>query len=171
MKHGGARKGAGRRSQYGCKTRPVRIPDSLVTSVQKFIRCSGYQLPLYDTKVQAGLPSPAEACVETSIDLYESLVRHPSQTFLVRAAGDSMINAGIHENDLLIVDRSIPPANGKIVIAAIDGHLTVKRLQRNPDSTFSLLPENPAFKALEISEESHVHIWGVVIHVIHSFSR
>ncbi|VVC75607.1 LexA repressor [Aquicella siphonis] len=168
MKHGGARKGAGRRPQFGCKTKPMRIPDALIASVQKLILHKGYQLPLYDTKVQAGPPSPADTCAETSFNLHESLVPHPAQTFLVRASGDSMINAGIHENDLLIVDRSIQPVDGKIVIASVDGHLTVKRLHRNPDGQFTLIPENPRHKPLTISAESHVHIWGVVLHVIHS---
>lgn len=79
-----------------------------------------------------------------------------------------MINAGIYENDILIVDRSLPPAHGKIVIAAIDGQLTVKRLHKKPNGQFVLMPENPDYPPIEISEENETYIWGVVTNVIHS---
>lgn len=168
MKHGGARKGAGRPSPYGEKTKPIRLPINLISAVQKFVENKGYKIPLYSSKVPAGLPSHTEDYSVDSLDLNEYLIKHPAATFMVRAQGQSMINAGIHENDILIVDRSIAPASGKIVIAVIDGQLTVKRLHKNKQGKFILLPENPQFEPIEVSEESHALIWGIVTNVIHA---
>lgn len=170
MKHGGKRKGAGRpkgQGQYGEPTKPIRLPISLIPSIAKFIKHKGYQLPLYGCKVAAGYPAPTDDHVEMHIDLNEHLVKHPSATFLVRVTGTSMIDAGIHENDILIVDRNITPQDGKIVIAAIDGQLTVKRLHKKTKALF-LMPENKKFKPIEINEENEIYIWGVVTNVIHS---
>ncbi|MDR3476965.1 MAG: translesion error-prone DNA polymerase V autoproteolytic subunit [Gammaproteobacteria bacterium] len=170
MSHGGARKGAGRpkgQGQYGEPTKPIRLPESLIKSVLKFVKNKGYQLPLYGSKISAGHPSPAEDDIDRHIDLNEHLIKHPTATFFVRASGNSMINAGIHENDILIVDRSLQPQHGKVVIAAVDGQLTVKRLHKENDKLF-LMPENPDYSPLEITEENEVYIWGVVTNVIHS---
>lgn len=167
MGYGGSRKGAGRRAQYGCATQPMRIPVTLVSEVKRYIENQGYKLPLYGSKVAAGFPSPAEDYVVDNLDLNEHLIKHPAATFLVRVTGTSMINAGIHEDDILIVDRSIEPAPGKIVIAAIDGQLTVKRLQKQGNE-FVLAPENPNYQPIRVNEEANVYIWGVVSNVIHS---
>jgi DNA polymerase V len=170
MSHGGARKGAGRpkgQGRYGEPTKPIRLPESLIQSVLKFVKNKGYQLPLYGSKVSAGMPSPAEDEIDRHIDLNEHLIKHPSATFFVRASGTSMINAGIHENDILIVDRSLPPQHGKIVIAAVDGQLTVKRLHQEKEGLF-LMPENPDYSPIAITEDNEVYIWGVVTNVIHS---
>jgi DNA polymerase V len=170
MKHGGTRKGAGRPKgggQYGEPTKPVRLPTSLIKSVLRFVESKGYQLPLYSSKVAAGAPAPADDHIEDQIDLATHLIKRPSSTFLVRATGKSMINAGIHENDILIVDRSITPQHGKIIVAAIDGHLTVKRLHKKENKLF-LMPENENFQPIEIKEGNEIHIWGVVTNVIHS---
>lgn len=125
-----------------------------------------YQLPLQACKVEAGFPSSADDYVENNIDLNKYLIKHPAATFFVRVSGDSMIGAGIHNNDLLIVDRSIPPSNGKVVIAAIEGELTVKRLIiKNGNSI--LHAENDKFQPIKINLETGAHIWGVVTNVIH----
>ena len=102
------------------------------------------------------------------VDLNEILIHHPAATFLVRASGHSMINAGIHENDILVVDRSIEPCHGKIVIAAIDGQLTVKRLHQSQQGELILMPENPVFQPITVKEGSEVYIWGVVTSAIHA---
>lgn len=125
-----------------------------------------YELPLFLESVSAGFPSPADDYMEGKLDLNEFLVRNPSATFFVRVTGDSMINAGIHSGDILIVDRSIEPKDGKIVIAVIDSELTVKRLQRMKGRVF-LFPENKYYKPIEIKEEMNFEIWGVVTNVIH----
>ena len=166
---GGARPGAGRpkgKGKYGETTKPLRIPESMIEQVLSFVQHKGYQLPLYSCKVSAGFPSPADDYMEGMLDLNEHLIQHPSATFFVRVTGDSMIGAGIHANDILIVDRSLEAASDRIVIAALDGELTVKRLHVGPEGT-RLLPENPVYDPIEIKEESELHIWGVVTNVIH----
>lgn len=170
MQHGGKRKGAGRpkgQGKFGEETQPLRIPVSLIKSVLKFVESKKNPIPLYGSKVAAGFPSPADDYIEGHLDLNEHLVKHPAATFFVRAAGSSMINVGIHENDILIVDRSIAPTHGKIVVAAIDGQLTVKRLHLK-NNKLTLLPENQEFEPIEINENNEVYIWGVVTNVIHS---
>jgi DNA polymerase V len=170
MKHGGKRKGAGRpkgQGQYGESTKPIRLPESLIEPILKFIKNKGYKLTLFTSKVAAGLPHSADDHIETHIDLQDMLIKNAPTTFLVRVSGQSMIDAGIHENDLLIVDRQIPPTHGKIVIAAIDGELTVKRLHKNNNQLF-LMPENKKFKPIPITEENNMIIWGVVTNVIHA---
>lgn len=169
MSHGGKRTGAGRpkgRNQWGEPTHPIRIPVSKLEIVKQFLQQENIQCPLYGSRVQAGFPSPADDYIEAHLDLNEHLIKHPAATFFVKAEGHSMIGAHIQSGDLLIVDRSISPTHGKIVIAAIDGELTVKRLYHQ-SGQIQLHPENPDFPVIEISEHSDLVIWGVVTHVIH----
>lgn len=129
--------------------------------------CDGKQpLPLYLAKISAGFPSPAEDYVDKKLDLNEYIIKHPAATFFVRVEGDSMINVGIHDGDLLIVDRSLEPADGKIVIAVINGEMTVKRIRKQKEKLY-LMPENEDFEPLEISEGSDFQVWGLVTYVIH----
>jgi DNA polymerase V len=123
-------------------------------------------LPLFSGKVAAGFPSPADDYVEKTLDLNELLVQNPAATFFVRAQGESMLGAGIHPNDILVVDRSIEPVPGKIVICALNGELTVKRLERDNEQ-WQLKAENPAYADVAIHEELEMVIWGVVTNVIH----
>ena len=124
-------------------------------------------LPLYSCKISAGFPSPADDHLEKNLDLNSYLIKHPAATFFVRVNGDSMINAGIHDNDVLIVDRSLKPSHGKIVIAVVDGQMTVKRLYKQSGKLF-LIPENKNFKPIQITENMSIEIWGVVVTAIHS---
>lgn len=170
MTHGGKRKGAGRpkgQGQYGEPTKPIRLPESLIEPVLKFIKNKGFQLPLYSSKVAAGVPATVDDHVETYVDLQDHLIKNVAMTFLVRVSGQSMIDAGIFENDLLIVDRSIRPAHGKIVIASIDSQFTVKRLHQENNQLF-LMPENINFTPIEVTPENEMLIFGVVTHVIHA---
>lgn len=123
-------------------------------------------LPLYLTPVEAGFPSPAEDYVDRKLDLHEHMVRNEAATFFLRAHGDSMLGAGIYDGDLLVVDRSLDAGHNRVVIAALDGELTVKRLVRRQDRVF-LMPENPDYAPLDITEREHVHIWGVVTYAVH----
>lgn len=123
-------------------------------------------LPLYASRVQAGFPSPAEDFIETKLDLNKHLIKHPAATFFVKVAGDSMIKAGIHPGDILVVDRSLEARHGKIIIAAIDGELTVKRLHKT-ESEILLLPENDEYTPIKIQKENDLIIWGVVTTVLH----
>jgi len=123
-------------------------------------------LPLFTGKVAAGFPSPADDYVEKTLDLNELLVQKPAATYFVRAEGESMLGAGIHPNDILIVDRSIEPVPGKIVICALNGELVVKRLKRRAGQ-WVLGSENPAYRDIVLREEMDTVIWGVVTTVIH----
>lgn len=172
MSHGGARPGAGRprgQGKYGEATRSVRLPESRIREVMKYINggSDSYKIPLYSSTVRAGFPSPADDYIETMLDLNEHLVKHPSATFFVKASGDSMINAGIHSGDILVVDRSIEASHGKIVIVALNGELTVKRLSRLHGQV-QLVAENPDFPPIDITEQYDMVIWGVVTNVIHA---
>ncbi len=164
---GGARAGAGR--PRGEKTKVMRIPVGKIREVVEVIEGESYDLPLFSGKVQAGVPEMADDYVESSVNLNSYLIPNPSKTFLVRATGESMINVGIHSNDMLIVDRSVSPKNGQIVIAALNGELTVKRLAIESDGSIFLQPENDYFSAIAVTEDSDFYIWGVVIHSIRDF--
>ncbi|MCX7098518.1 MAG: translesion error-prone DNA polymerase V autoproteolytic subunit [Methylococcales bacterium] len=124
-------------------------------------------LPLFSGKVAAGFPSPADDYVEKTLDLNELLVQKPAATFFVRAQGESMLGAGIHPDDILVVDRSLEPVAGKIVICALNGELTVKRLARG-NGQWQLRAENPAYPDIAVHEDLEMVIWGVVTNVIHA---
>jgi DNA polymerase V len=123
-------------------------------------------LPLYIANVQAGFPSPAEDYLDKTLDLNELLISHPSATFFVRVAGDSMKGAGIFSGDVLVVDRSLEATDNRIVVAILEGEFTVKRLKLS-EGRVSLVPENPAYPILQIKEGSDFQVWGVVTYVIH----
>ncbi|EEY9278676.1 TPA: translesion error-prone DNA polymerase V autoproteolytic subunit [Escherichia coli] len=120
--------------------------------------------PLFSDLVQCGFPSPAADYVEQRIDLNQLLIQHPSATYFVKASGDSMIDGGISDGDLLIVDSAITANHGDIVIAAVDGEFTVKKLQLRP--TVQLIPMNSAYSPITISSEDTLDVFGVVIHVV-----
>ncbi len=123
--------------------------------------------PLFGARVEAGFPSPADDYIDRSLDLHEALVTHPSATFFVRARGHSMTGAGIHDGDLLVVDRSRTAAPGHVVIAAVDGELTIKRLRQGKHG-LQLVPENDAYPPIDINEDTDARIWGVVTWTIHA---
>lgn len=171
MSQGGKRAGAGRPkgcNLYGEATKPLRIPLSRITDVKHFLEHGNHvcSLPLYSNTVQAGFPSPADDSIECKLDLNTHLIQHPAATFFVRASGDSMKNAGIQSGDILIVDRSLEATHGKIVIAAVNGELTVKRLSHQ-NGKVQLVAENPSYKTIHITEAQDLMIWGVVTCVIH----
>ncbi len=169
MPRGGSRIGAGRpkgQGKFGEVTKPIRVPVSKIDSVMNFINNNTLSLPLYSSKVPAGFPSPADDHMEGKLDLNTHLVKHPTATFFVKASGDSMIGAGIHDGDILVVDRSLEPRQSRIVIAAVDGQLTVKRLKKKGKKIF-LVPENKKFRSIELNENNDVKVWGVVTNVIH----
>lgn len=169
---GGKRQGAGRptgQGKYGEPTQTMRVPMSRIQEVKRFLskQASAQMIPLFSSKVPAGFPSPGEDHIERYLDLNEQLIKHPSATFFVTASGDSMTDAGIQSGDMLIVDRSLEPTHGKIVVAAINGELTVKRLSK-VDNQLQLLPANPKYKPIDITHHHELVIWGVVTHVIHT---
>ncbi|NCN44376.1 MAG: DNA polymerase V [Piscirickettsiaceae bacterium CG_4_9_14_3_um_filter_43_564] len=193
-KGAGRKKGSG---IYGEATQVIRVPISKITTLKNWLAQANANIeeiefnpphkhpialyrpdttpqtahppiPLYGHKVVAGFPSPADDYIEARLNLNDRLIRHPETTFILRVEGDSMKNAGILDGDLLLVDKSIKPVSGKIVIAAIDGELTVKRLSITPTANW-LLPENDDYPAIEIKEETEITIWGVVTSTIREF--
>lgn len=122
-------------------------------------------LPLMNDTVPAGFPSPATDYIEERINLNELLVKHPSATFFIRVEGDSMKDAYIPENALLIIDRAVTPANNDIVLAAVSNEFTVKRYVVNSKGTF-LYPANKKYKPTQITEEMNMQVWGVVTNII-----
>ena len=148
------------------KRRFEQLANSTATILFPSKTPSSIALPLFTGKVAAGFPSPADDYVEKTLDLNELLVQKPAATFFVRAQGESMLGAGIHPNDILVVDRSIEPVPGKIVICALNGELTVKRLKRDNEH-WQLKAENPAYADIVLHDELEMVIWGVVTNVIH----
>lgn len=141
--------------------------DSTISSIYGFARKTDLRRPLFAGGVSAGFPSPADDYIDGKLYLNEFMIKHPAATFFVRVAGDSMLGAGIHHNDILVVDRSLEPASGKVVIAVFNGEFMVKRLFRQ-NGKVRLLAENPAYPPIELTEEMECEIWGVVAFVIHS---
>lgn len=126
------------------------------------------KIKLYNSRVSAGFPSPADEHSDETLNLHEHLVEHPAATFFVKVQGDSMEGIGIYSGDLLVVDRSPTPRNHDIVVAIINGEFTVKRfLKENRQVT--LFAENPNYPPITIEPEMDFEIWGKVIHCVRSF--
>lgn len=190
---GGARPGAGRKkgsSVYGESTKAIRVPESMIAEVKTMLiqrqqqfeplqtndnpsflfptqQRSQINIPLFNSKVAAGFPSPADDYIEKTLDLNDLLVQKSAATFFVRAEGESMLGAGIHPNDILVVDRSLEPVVGKVIICALNGELTVKRL-KSMGNEIVLGAENPAYSDIVVQKDIDLVIWGVVTNVIHS---
>ena len=122
---------------------------------------------IFSATVSAGFPSPAADYEEGKLDLNRHLIKNPPATFFVRATGDSMVGAGIHSGDLLVVDRSLEPKSNNVIIAALNGELTVKRI-RIRGKKISLVPENENYSPQKIEGGMEFEVWGVVTNVIHS---
>lgn len=126
-----------------------------------------YALPIFLGRIPAGFPSPADDYIEGKLDLNRHLIKHPAATFFLRVSGDSMIDAGIHTGDILVVDRSLEAVDENVIVAALDGELTVKRLSKR-GSIVRLLPANKDYQPIEIRTQQTFEIWGVVTSVIHA---
>ena len=128
----------------------------------------GPPLPLVLSRVSAGFPSPADDYVEGHLDLHELTGALSPSCYWMRAEGESMVGAGILSGDLLLVDRAVEPQNGDVVVAAVDGELTVKRFSRRGRRPPRLLAANPEYPAIELSDGQELVVWGVVTYVLHS---
>ena len=136
--------------------------DSFDSATKKF------RIPLLNDSVSAGFPSPADDYTEENIDLNEHLISNPFSTFFLRVKGESMINAGIKDKDLIVVDKSLTARPGNIIIAMIDGEFTIKRLSIKNDELY-LKAENNNYPDFRFKNHINVQIWGVVIYSIHSY--
>jgi DNA polymerase V len=123
-------------------------------------------LPLFLSPASAGFPSPADDFLDRKLDLHEYLVRNHSATFFLRASGDSMINAGIRDGDLLVADRSIQPVNGSVVVVAVGGELTIKYMAKRRERVV-LVPANDTYPEIDITDREDAVIWGVVTYAVH----
>ncbi len=176
--HGGARAGAGRK---GGPSEVVRLPlpvanlaRRLKTGALRAGDINGFldvekrtplTVPLMTSTAACGFPSPADDYLDQPLDFNELLVQNPAATFAVRISGESMTGAGLFPGDVAVVDRSLTPVNGSIVLALIDGEFTIKRYCV-VDGGIVLLAENPRFMNIEISAETGLEVWGVVKHAI-----
>lgn len=127
---------------------------------------STYHVPLVAWHISCGFPSPAEDYRESELDINELVIAHPEATFYVRVSGDSMERAGIYEGDVLVVDRAMDAKHNAIIVALVNGEFTVKRLS-TIGNTPSLIPENPTYDPIPITEEMEFRVWGVATYVIH----
>ncbi|WP_291275134.1 translesion error-prone DNA polymerase V autoproteolytic subunit [Flavobacterium sp.] len=127
----------------------------------------GLELPFISAGIKAGFPSPAADFDETRVSIDQIVVKHKEATFYAKASGTSMIGAGIDDGDILVIDRSLEARNGKIAVCFVDGEFTVKRIKVEQDCVY-LLPENPKFEPIKVTEENELIVWGIVTHVVKS---
>ena len=124
------------------------------------------KLPLAGSPVSAGFPSPAEDYIEMALDLNKELIKHPEATFYARVKGHSMIDAGIADGDLLVIDKALEQKDGGIAVCFIDGEFTLKRLALKEDGIY-LMPANAEYKSIKVTEDNDFLIWGILSYVIH----
>ena len=126
---------------------------------------SGIELPLSDERVAAGFPSPAEDYASLNLDLNRELIKNPASTFYARVSGLSMIDEGINDGDLLVIDKSIEPYDGCLAVCYIDGEFTLKRFEKHKDHGL-LVPANKEFKSIKVTADNSFCIWGIVTYII-----
>ena len=178
--------GAGRKPNP-IPTKAIRLPSPLANKLLDFKKRRGLnslyridigeifsgkvssvlRIPLFESRIQAGFPSPTDELSEGALDLNEYLIPHKASTFFIRVTGESMTGVGIFPGDMLIVDRSLAPTYGRIVIAILNGEMTVKRLEKDKNRVL-LCSENEQFPDIKVTEDDDFSIWGVVTNVIHS---
>ncbi len=164
MPRGGARPGAGRPKTKSPST-TMRVPVNYINAITDLIDTGGFKLPVYGGSVSAGTPSFTTDHIETYANLHSTFVTDPANTFLMRATGDSMINVGINDKDMLIVNNNLEAKSGNIVIAFVDNEATVKRLRIDKAGVF-LIPENEHYAPIRIDKHSDLKIAGVVTGVM-----
>ena len=123
-------------------------------------------LPLFGCPVAAGFPSPADDFIEIKLDLNQHLVKNPSSTFYARVRGNSMSGVRIYDGDLLIVDRSLEPEDGKIAVCVVNGEFTAKLIEKRVNGLY-LVPANTNYSSMRITEDASFQVWGIVTYVIH----
>ena len=186
-RRGGRRIGAGRKpgtGTYSEPTKPIRVPESQAGVILDYLAAYRKKpaipesllpiaadaprqlIPVMSHRVPAGFPSPADDYVQDRVDLNEHLILHRDASFILRVSGWSMIGAGIHDGDEIIVDRAIDPQDGHVVVAVIDNELTVKRLRKS-GKAIRLAAENPEYPDIEFVDGEELTIWGVVTRVLH----
>lgn len=142
-------------------------------TLQLFKADNSTELPLTyaDAGVRAGFPSPAQDYITETIDLNRDLIRHPVSTFYARVVGDSMIEEGIEENDLLVIDRALEPENGDLAVCCLDGEFTLKRINITSAGEIFLMPSNRNYSPIPVRDGNELIIWGIVTHTIKANRR
>lgn len=147
-----------------------KIADSKVLEFYSAQTTGEMQLPYYEGGIRAGFPSPAQDYIDLKIDLNSELISNPSTTFYARVKGNSMQDAGINDGDILIIDKSLIPKDGDTAVCFIDGEFTLKNISIETDGIY-LMPANPAFKPIKVTEENNFCIWGIVTYSIKNHKR
>lgn len=145
----------------------LKLHTGAVIDIYSALTETELEIPMIPGGISAGFPSPALDFIDLTIDLNKHLIKHPSATFYGRVKGESMKDAGIFDNDLLIIDKSLEPVNGKIAVCYIDGEFTLKRIKLENKEVW-LMPANTEYKPIKIEEYNNLIIWGIVTHVIKS---
>lgn len=139
-----------------------------IMSIARGDKVANPALPLFASSPQAGFPAPGDDLVHEELNVHDLLVKHPESTFFVRVEGDSMEGAGIFSGDVLVIDRSVEPKHGSIVVAVVDGGLVVKRLRVEREGLF-LISENAAYEPIKVAPEADCFVWGVVTGSVRQF--
>ena len=124
-----------------------------------------------DAGIRAGFPSPAQDYISETIDLNKDLIRHPASTFYGRVVGDSMIDEGIEEGDILVIDKSIEPEDDDLAVCCLDGEFTLKRINITRDNRIYLMPSNRRYKPIEVTPDNEFMVWGIVTYTIKAKRR
>jgi len=143
-----------------------RISQTLMLEFYTAHVAQSIALPLFESRIPAGFPSPADDYMELELDLNKHLIKHPAATFYAKVKGNSMQDAGIHDGDMLIVDRALEPQEQDVVVCILDGEFTVKRVGYREGDLY-LLPANDAYRPIRVTHENTFQVWGVVAYVIH----
>lgn len=146
----------------------LKLHTSNTLDIYSALSDTALELPMVSEGISAGFPSPAMDFTDLSIDLNKHLIKHPSSTFYGRVKGESMKDEGIHDGDLLVIDKSIRPADGKIAVCYLDGEFTIKRIRIDKDIIW-LMPANDNYTPIKVTPDNDFLIWGIVTHVIKSF--
>ncbi|NOZ47748.1 MAG: translesion error-prone DNA polymerase V autoproteolytic subunit [Chlorobi bacterium] len=144
------------------KTKIIKNNQIKVFKIAESVLC---EIPLLLTKIQAGFPSPAEDYMEERLSLDKKLIKNRSATFFARVTGDSMINSGIYNGDLIIVDKALNPKPDSVLLCVLDGEFTLKKVRKIKNKMY-MIPENPDYPPIKISEYNDFRIWGVVTYSI-----
>lgn len=147
---------------------PSQLHNGNLLDIYKVSTKTKLELPLVGSTISAGFPSPAADFIDTAIDLNKHLIKNASATFYGKAKGDSLKDLGIHDGDLLVIDRSIKPKNRKIAVCYVDGEFTMKLIQIEKDCIW-LIPANEKYKPIKVTKENEFLIWGIVTYTIKKF--
>lgn len=157
----------------GCANNMLKINKIVSSSVLDFYSAnteSSLALPIVDGGIAAGFPSPAQDYIDLKIDLNKELINNPSSTFYARVKGSSMIDAGISDGDILVIDKSVEPQDGDTAVCFIDGEFTIKFIRIEPNAVY-LVPANQKFKKIEVTVDNNFCIWGIVTYSIKCHKR